>query len=98
MVLADKTLFVAGPPDVVDEDEVVANIADPKIRKRLVAQDAALDGKKGGVLLAVSTADGQTLARRRLDAPPTWDGMAAASRRLYLSTVDGKVLCLAEGR
>ena len=38
--------------------------------------------------------DGTRLAEHPLDAPPVWDGMAAASGRLYLSTADGKVLCL----
>jgi hypothetical protein len=46
------------------------------------------------MLLAVSTDDGETIATHKLDVPPTWDGMAAAGRRLFLSTVDGRVLCL----
>jgi hypothetical protein len=43
---------------------------------------------------AVSAADGKTLADVRLAAPPVWDGAAAADGRLYLSTTDGKVVCL----
>jgi hypothetical protein len=39
--------------------------------------------------------DGATLAQQKLKVPPTWDGMAAANGCLYLSTVDGKVMCLA---
>ncbi|MBC8871015.1 MAG: PQQ-binding-like beta-propeller repeat protein [Planctomycetes bacterium] len=95
MVLADKTLFVAGPPDLVDEDEVVADLVNPELLEKLAAQEAALAGKKGAILLAVSTTDGQTLAQQKLKFPPTWDGMAAANACLYLSTVDGKVMCLA---
>jgi hypothetical protein len=94
MVLAGETLFVAGPPDLVDEDEAVAHIASPDLLEKLAAQDAALDGKRGAFLLAVSTADGTTLSQHELKVPPTWDGMAAANGCLYLSTVDGKVLCL----
>ena len=38
MVLAGKTLFVAGPPDFINEDEVAAgNIADPKLLEQLAA-------------------------------------------------------------
>lgn len=77
MVLAGPTLFVAGTPDVVDP-------ADPW---------GAIEGRRGAQLWAVRAADGEKLAERSLDAPPVFDGMAAARGRLYLSTVDGRVLC-----
>ena len=65
-----------------------------KVQKTLARQDAALKGAEGGVLLAVSAIAGTTIARIRLDALPTWDGMAAARGRLYLSPIAGRVLCL----
>ncbi len=77
MVVAGETLFVAGTPDVVDPD-------DPW---------AAMDGRKGGLLWAVSTTDGKRLAEYKLDSPPVFDGMAAANGRLYISTKDGSVVC-----
>jgi outer membrane protein assembly factor BamB len=98
MALAGDTLLVAGPPDFVDEDAVVANLVDPKLQKRLAEQDAALRGKRGGILWAVSAADGKTLSERKLEAPPAWDGMAIAGGRVYMSTVDGKVLCFGAGK
>jgi len=55
---------------------------------------SAMDGKKGGILWAVSAADGEKLAEYPLDAPPIFDGMAAANGRLYISTTDGNVVCL----
>jgi len=79
MVLADRKLFIAGPPDVVDP-------ADPL---------GAFESRKGGRLWAVSASDGQRLAEVRLDSPPVFDGMAASRGRLYVSTTDGGVLCLA---
>jgi hypothetical protein len=95
MVLADKTLFVAGPPDFINEDEAAAgNIADPALLEQLAAQDAAMRGAQGGILLAVSASDGQTISQRKLASLPTWDGMVAARGCLYISTEDGKVLCL----
>jgi hypothetical protein len=93
MVLADNTLFIAGPPDVVDEEEAFRRVGDPKIQAQLAEQDAVLGGKQGALLWAVSAADGSKLAGYKLDALPVFDGMAAAGGRLYLSTADGKVLC-----
>lgn len=94
MVLAGKTLFVAGPPDVLDEEAALRNPDDPAIRKRLASQTAALRGRQGAQLLAFDAADGRLLAAWELGSMPTFDGMAAARGRLYLTTVDGKVICL----
>jgi len=79
MVLAGETLFVAGVPDVADP-------ADPL---------AALEGRKGAQLQAYSAADGRKLAEYQLKAPPVFDGLIAAAGRLYWSTTDGKVMCMA---
>jgi outer membrane protein assembly factor BamB len=82
LTLAGETLFVAGTPDVADTD-------DPW---------AAFDGHRGGLLWAVAAADGKKLAEYKLDAPPVYDGMAAAGGRLYLSTADGRVVCMGGNR
>jgi hypothetical protein len=81
-VLAGDTLFFAGPPDIFRSDDPAA----------------AFDGQKGGLLCALSTADGQELAHYPLDSPPVWDGMAAANQALYLATVDGTVQCFRPDR
>jgi outer membrane protein assembly factor BamB len=78
MTLAGDRLFIAGPPDAVD-------LADPM---------APFEGRKGGVLRAVSPADGKTLSEVRLPAPPVFDGLIATPGRLLLSTTDGRVVCL----
>jgi len=98
MVLAGETLFVAGPPDVLDEEEAAKRPTHPAVRAKLIEQDAALEGRKGMLLLAVSAADGEKLAEYKFEGTPVFDGLAAAAGRLYLSTTDGKVLCLAGGR
>jgi outer membrane protein assembly factor BamB len=82
MVLAGETLFVAGVPDVADP-------ADPRVAQ------AALDGRKGAQLQAYSASDGRKLAEYELTAPPVFDGLIAAGGRLYYSTTDGKVICMA---
>ncbi len=95
MVLADKTLFIAGPPDVVDEEEAYQTFGDGETKAKLARQNAALKGELGAVLMAVSATDGSELARYDLKSIPQWDGMAAAGGRLYFTTVDGKLVCLA---
>jgi len=103
MVLADRTLFIAGPPDVVDEEEAFdfwsADPNDPgtdaNIPYKLAEQDAALAGERGALLWAVCTADGNSIARHHIEALPVWDGMVAANGRIYLSLENGKVVCLA---
>ncbi|MHC4403133.1 MAG: hypothetical protein ACYTG0_26015 [Planctomycetota bacterium] len=41
-----------------------------------------------------SEEDGSKLAEYVRSAPVNWDGMAAASRRLYLTTADGRLVCM----
>jgi outer membrane protein assembly factor BamB len=97
MALADKTLFVAGPPDVIDEERAARSPKDPEVLQKLAEQEAALEGKLGSTLVAVSTTDGRKLAAYRLDSAPVFDGLAAANGRLYLTKLDGQVVCLGAG-
>ncbi|MHC5058509.1 MAG: outer membrane protein assembly factor BamB family protein [Planctomycetota bacterium] len=97
MVLAGDALFVAGPPDVVDEEASTRALADPGIKRSLAEQSAAFEGKRGALLVAVSPGDGRKLAAYRLDSMPRFDGMIAAGGALYLTTVDGKVQRLGAG-
>lgn len=93
MVLADQTLFLAGPPDIIDEEKTLKNFASPDVQAKLAEQREVLDGTKGSVLWVASAADGQKLAEYKLDGLPVFDGMAAANGRLYLTMTDGRVLC-----
>jgi len=94
LVLTRNALFAAGPPDVEDEEASAKTLGDPVTQKRLAEQSAALEGRRGGLLLAVSPADGHRLAAYRLESMPRFDGLIAAAGRLYLCTADGKVVCL----
>ncbi|UCF16804.1 MAG: PQQ-binding-like beta-propeller repeat protein, partial [Phycisphaerales bacterium] len=94
MVLADRTLFVAGPPDVVDEEKIWGRTLEPEVQAKLRAQSAALDGENGSLLWAVSAEDGEKLAQYELESVPAWDGMAAADGRLFVSMRNGRVLCM----
>ncbi len=93
MTLSGKTLFAAGPADLVDEDKAFRGLADPATQAGLADQLAAIEGKKGASLWAVSTVDGTKLSELKLESVPVFDGMAAARGKLYMTTIDGKVVC-----
>ncbi len=95
MILADRTLFVAGPPDVVDEEDIWGRTLEPQVQAKLHAQSDALEGGRGALLWAVSAANGEKLAEYKLESVPVFDGMSAADGRLYLSMKNGCILCMA---
>ncbi|MBM4019744.1 MAG: hypothetical protein FJ288_15720 [Planctomycetes bacterium] len=79
MALAGDRLLLAGPPDLADPKEGLA----------------AVEGRRGALVWAVSAADGRKASDMRLDSPPVFDGMAAAGGRLFFACVDGAVKCYA---
>jgi hypothetical protein len=95
MCMAKDTIFVSGPPDMIDEEYAFERMSkkDPAVYKELAEQDDALAGKSGGSLLAMNTAKGEFGSEVKLESPPVWDGMAVAQGRLYVASVDGKVRC-----
>jgi len=93
LVKCKDTLFVAGPLDLVDEEEIFWQIDESKVKQALLNQEAAINGKSGGKLLAVSAADGKELSSYDLTAPPVFDGLIAANNNLYIATVNGTIVC-----
>ena len=93
MVVAGDTLIVAGPEDTVDENHAEQNITDPEVQKQVAIQARAHAGKSGAMLWAVSKDTGRKLGELTLDSPPVFDGLIAANGKLYMATVDGKVIC-----
>ncbi len=81
MIAAPDLLFIAGPPDVLDPDDPLG----------------AFEGRKGGLLWVFDKKSGEKLAEYHLDSPPVFNGMAAASRRLYIANRDGTLCCM-EGK
>ncbi len=78
MVAAGDKLFVAGPPDVVPDDDPLA----------------AFEGRLGAMLWAFAADSGQKVGEvAQLESPPAYDGLIAAAGRLYLSDESGRVLC-----
>jgi outer membrane protein assembly factor BamB len=96
MVLAKNALFIAGPPDVIDEVELWRHPDDIELKRKLAEQSEAWKGRRGGSLWAVSLEDGSRLASVELEAPPVFDGMIAAGSKLFLSLMNGQVVCYAD--
>jgi len=80
MTKAGEVLFVAGAPDIVDKDDPLG----------------ALEGRMGAVLRIYSAVDGKELNEIKLKSPPVFDGLIAADGRLFMSAMDGSVICLGE--
>jgi hypothetical protein len=95
MALAGETLFVAGPPDHGLAEDTLSYLKhrSAEVQEKAQQQAEALAGKQGGVLWAVAKDDGKRLAEHKLDAPPVWDGMAAAYGKLFVALRDGSVAC-----
>lgn len=94
MVLAGKTLFLAGPADILDERQTQKTLDTPETQKRLAKQASLIEGSEGAILWAVSILNGSKLNEQKLDGLPVFDGMIAAGNRLYYATTDGRVICL----
>lgn len=95
MVLSGFRLFIAGPPDIIDEEKTFSQIAesDPQVQAILAEQDAVLEGSEGGTLLVVNTESGLIESEIHLSSLPAWDSLAGANGSLFLSTLDGQVVC-----
>ena len=92
MAKAGDTVFVCGPADIVDERQFANRTPDQL--EPLRKQADLFTGSEGSVLCAVSAGDGAKIAETRLDVLPVFDGMIAAGGKLFMSTVDGQVVCL----
>jgi len=90
---------------VTENSEPALQIRNSKMCHReqeVIARSANLH-YKGGLLWVMSARNGEKLAEYKLEAVfgelsravLVWDGMAAANGRLYLATLDGKIICFA---
>jgi hypothetical protein len=53
----------------------------------------AKEGAPGGFLVILSAADGKKITEFPLEAPPTYDGIAVARERVFVSLQNGSVVC-----
>jgi len=98
MALGGKNLFVAGPPDMADETKMLGYLpgANDDINRQLKAQEEAWRGKHGGLIWAVSAENGEKLAEYKIDSVPVSDGMSVAEGKVFISLIDGSVVCFKE--
>jgi outer membrane protein assembly factor BamB len=80
MVLTENALIIAGPPDGSNLENL----------------HSALNSSKGGLLYLVSPSTGEKMSELKLDSPPVFDGMAVADRKVYMSSLDGRIFCFGE--
>ncbi|MCA8997398.1 MAG: PQQ-binding-like beta-propeller repeat protein, partial [Planctomycetaceae bacterium] len=97
MVLANRRLFLVGPEDVINEEETFDQLSreDKSVEPLLAKQDEILNGHEGAWILSVDSDTGETSGKLKIDALPVWDGLAAANKKLFLTTLDGKIRCYA---
>jgi outer membrane protein assembly factor BamB len=75
MAVTKKHLFVAGPPDMVDDKDPLG----------------AFEDRKGGVLCVFDKAGGGKRSQTVLCSAPVFNGMAVARGRLFVTMRDGSV-------
>jgi len=93
MVLANDRLFIAGPRDVADEKALWGRSNEKIYQQKMASQAAWFKGTHGGVMQAFSKKDGKKLTEKKLDYLPAFDGLVAATGKLYMTTECGSVLC-----
>ena len=78
MTLADKRLFIAGPPDKVDPKDPLATF----------------ENRGAAMLWVYDSESGKRTAEYDLKTIPVFDGMIAGPNRIVMSMSDGSVVCM----
>jgi hypothetical protein len=80
MLAGREHLYVVGPPDLPPGEEAYE----------------AMIGKRGATFRVVSKSDGSSRAEFSMDECPVFDGLIAAGERLYMTTMEGTLICWGE--
>jgi len=98
MVLTDKMFLIAGPPRFNEQEtgQYLKTSRTDSFQLNPLLKHAldTFEGRKRGVLLATDKSNGEKLAEFELPSSPVFDGMIAANGRLFISLMDGSVVCL----
>jgi hypothetical protein len=95
MVLANDRIFIAGPRDVADEKEFWGRSNEKIFHEKMSEQADWFKGKHGGIMQVFSKKDGRKLAEKKLAYLAAFDGLIAASGKLYMATECGSIICYA---
>jgi len=95
MVLANDRIFIAGPRDVADEKELWGRSNEKIFHEKMSEQADWFKGKHGGIMQVFSKKDGRKLAEKKLAYLAAFDGLIAASGKLYMTTECGSIICYA---
>jgi len=90
LVLADKTLLLAGPPESAELRTSELTI------QNLDKAEATFRGRRGASLCLVDATDGKSLAQYDLESSPVFDGVITARGRVFLSLEDGSLVCFGQ--
>jgi outer membrane protein assembly factor BamB len=94
MLVTDDVLIVCGPRDLYDEEAAVAprsgfTTNDP----RLALQQEHWEGKHGSILKIFDKNTGNEISSLEIDDTPAWEGMIIAGGKIFMTTVNGRILC-----
>jgi len=97
--LAEKATWKADP-FTPESERKKARVVGKQLTNEVYGMALAGNGRlfvvhKDGRLKIVSVTDGSVLAERHVP-PPVWDGLAIASRRVYLASQSGELVCIGE--
>ena len=102
MVLTDEFLFTAGPERFDEKklaDYFYTNRTDDADLPGYVTDALdSFEGRRGARLSVTDKTNGKVVSELALDSAPEFDGMIAADKRLFISLVDGSVMCLGPQR
>ena len=93
MAGANDKLIIAGPPDILDEARFHGRFKLPEVDVQVRKQEAAVNGASGGRLRTLSAGDGKRISETHIASLPVFDGLIAADGKLFMSTIDGQVVC-----
>jgi len=94
MFVTDDALIVCGPRDLYDEQKAVTRGSalytnDP----RIALQQEHAEGKHGSLLKVFDKMTGKEISSIEIDDMPTWEGMITARGNIFMTTVNGRILC-----
>lgn len=96
MSLANDKLIVAGPADTLDEASLYGQFTAEKNQAKLLEQEAAFNGERGGHLWVMDKKTGTHLKELKLNSVPVFDGMAVSQGQVLLSQKNGELVLFGE--